>query len=154
MNLYEIDNEILKCIDGDTGEIIDIAKLNALQFERDSKIESVALWIKNLIADTEAYKKEKEAFTKREQQSKRKIEVLKKYLTDALNGSTFITNKVEIKFRESERIELDDTVIVPQEYIVSKITEVVDKNALKKAIKSGSEFEGCHLVRQQNIQIR
>ena len=48
MKLYEIDEQILNCIDAETGEIIDADMLNALQMERDAKIEGVALWIKDL----------------------------------------------------------------------------------------------------------
>ena len=47
MKLYEIDNAILECIDMETGEIIDIDKLNELELERESKIEGVAGWIKD-----------------------------------------------------------------------------------------------------------
>ena len=47
MTLYEIDNAILECIDLETGEIIDTDKLDALQLERETKIENVALWIKD-----------------------------------------------------------------------------------------------------------
>ena len=47
MTLYEIDNAILDCIDLETGEIIDVDKLNELQLEKETKIENVALWIKD-----------------------------------------------------------------------------------------------------------
>ena len=62
MKLYEIDEQILGCIDAETGEIIDADMLNALQIERDAKIENVALWIKDLKAEAEAYKAEKQAY--------------------------------------------------------------------------------------------
>ena len=42
MNLYEIENEILNCVDMETGEIVDIKKLESLQMERDQKIENIA----------------------------------------------------------------------------------------------------------------
>ena len=45
MTIYEINEEILNCIDLETGEIIDIDKLNELQLEKDAKIENVACWI-------------------------------------------------------------------------------------------------------------
>lgn len=37
MNLYEIDNAILECVDQETGEIIDTDKLTSLQMARDEK---------------------------------------------------------------------------------------------------------------------
>jgi hypothetical protein len=35
MKLYEIDNAIMDCVDMETGEIIDVERLSALQMERD-----------------------------------------------------------------------------------------------------------------------
>ena len=55
-SLYEIDQAIMSCIDSQTGEIVDYEKLSELQMEQEKKIEVVALWIKNLNADIEAYK--------------------------------------------------------------------------------------------------
>lgn len=37
MNLYEIDQEIMNCVDMETGEIIDPARLDELQMDRDIK---------------------------------------------------------------------------------------------------------------------
>ena len=56
MTIYDIDNAILECIDMETGEIIDTDKLNELELERESKIEGVACWIKDLKAEAEALK--------------------------------------------------------------------------------------------------
>ena len=53
-NLYEINNQILACVDLDTGEIIDMDKLQELQMEFDQKVEGVACWIKNLLSEAKA----------------------------------------------------------------------------------------------------
>ena len=67
-NLYEIDKKILECItnciDPDTGEITNSEQLEALQMERQTKLENVALYIKNLKADATMYKAEKQAFAR------------------------------------------------------------------------------------------
>lgn len=46
MNLYEIDTEILGCVDMETGEIIDDGRLDRLQMEKEKKIENIACWYK------------------------------------------------------------------------------------------------------------
>ena len=56
--LYEIDNEILACVDAETGEILDTERLDALQMEREAKLEGVALWEKDLTAEANAVKEE------------------------------------------------------------------------------------------------
>ena len=65
--LYEIDNAILD----ETGEIIDGERLSELKIERDKKIESVALWYKNLMSDAEQYKLEKQLFAEKGKQRAR-----------------------------------------------------------------------------------
>lgn len=50
MTLYEINEAIMACVDVETGEIIDLDRLNALEMERDRKISNVACWIKDLKA--------------------------------------------------------------------------------------------------------
>ena len=66
MNLFEIENEIMNCWDQETGEILDSDRLDQLEMERDTKIENIALYIKNLTADAEALKAEKQSFAERQ----------------------------------------------------------------------------------------
>lgn len=55
--LYEIDRAIMNCCNQETGEMIDKEALDALMMQRTEKLESVALWIKNLQSDAIAFKK-------------------------------------------------------------------------------------------------
>ena len=59
MKLYEIDKAILECVDQETGEIIDTEKLSDLQMQKDTKVENIALWIKDLLAEADAIKNER-----------------------------------------------------------------------------------------------
>lgn len=155
MNLYEIDQGILDCIDLESGEIIDPVKLSDLQIERNKKIESVALWIKNLNADMTAYKAEKDVFAEREKQAKNKIESLKKWLAEALHGDKFSTSKVDVSFRKSETVEIQDFNAIPEDYKRVKTTVEPDKIAIKDAIKNSHvPIPGCSLVEKHNIQIK
>ena len=47
-SLYTIEQNILDCIDTETGEILDTGRLNRLQMERSNKIRNIACLIKNL----------------------------------------------------------------------------------------------------------
>ena len=152
-SLYKIDNEILECVDADTGEIFDEERFNALSMERDVKLENIALWIKNLKAEVEALKNEKEAFAKRQKSAENKMESLKNYLSAYLEGNKFETTKVKVSFRASESVKVDDIYKLPEEYIKYKEPDV-DKVALKKALKEGKTFEGVRLEASNNIQIR
>ena len=91
-SLYEIDMQILSCIDQETGEMIDPERLENLYMERNQKIENVALWIKNLESDVLALKAEKEAFAARQKAAENKVDGLKKWLAAALQGDKLSSN--------------------------------------------------------------
>lgn len=86
MTLYEINKEMMECWDAETGELLDEARLNELQIERGKKIENVACWIKNLRAEREALKAEKDIFAQRQKKVENQIDSLTKYLESALEG--------------------------------------------------------------------
>jgi len=154
LTLYEIDSAIMACIDAETGEIVDPAKLEALQMERERKIENVALWVKNLKAITSAIKAEKDALAEREANHKAKIESLSKWLLGTLDGAKFETPKVKISFRNSEAVEITDESAIPAEYIREKVETAPDKAAIKEALKSNFQIPGAILVQNKNIQIK
>lgn len=163
MNLYEINQAIMEAferwIEPETGEILDIeaeAELEALQMERDSKIENIALWIKNLDAEAEALKAEKQAFADRQRRAEKKAESLRRYLTNAMDGEKFSTNRVAISWRRSESVALDpNRSIFDVDTHYLKIGDpVLDKAAIKAALKAGQEIDGVHLETKNSIQIK
>lgn len=161
MNLYEINAALMQAyddaVDQETGEIIEneaYKAIDGLQMALEEKTENVLLWIKNLQADAEALKKEKLAFADRQARAEAKIESLKKYVGEVLDGQKFQTARVSASWRKSEAVEYVGNVSdLPDDYI--KIADpVVDKTALKKALKNGEEIEGARLVTRQNLQIK
>lgn len=153
MKLYEIDEAILGCIDTETGEILDADKLNALQIEREEKLENVALWIKNLKSDAEALKAEKQAFADRQKAAENKAESLKKWLTEALAGEKFKTTRVAVSFRKTKSVQVEDIFALDNSFV--KYAEpTADKVAIKKAIEAGEEVAGATLVENVSISVK
>lgn len=154
--LYELIKEIedfVPEIDEETGEILNCAELDLLEVEKEQKVENICLWIKNLLSDSAAYKAEKESFQKKEQAAKNKAESLKKYLTYALGGEGFKTDRVTVSYRKSESVNIEDVTRLDDEFI--RVPEPVpDKTAIKQAIKAGREVVGAELVERKNIQIK
>ena len=159
MNLYEINAALMQAyddaVDPETGEIIENEAYNAivnLQMDLEEKTENILLWIKNLEADAEALKKEKMAFADRQARTEAKIKSLKKYVGGVLDGQKFQTPRVSAAWRKSEAVEYDgDVFALPKQYIKDP---VVNKVALKKALKNGAEIEGARLITCQNLQIK
>ena len=153
MNLYEINERILDCVDPETGEVVDIRMLEELQMERDSKIENIALWIKNLLSDAEELDREKKKLADRQRISENKAKSLKEYLSRFVNGEKFKTPRVSISWRKSESVSVDDISSVPDRFL--KYSDPApDKTAIKKAIKSGEDVPGARLIEGKNIQIK
>ena len=153
MNLYQIEDAIMQCVDLETGEIIDEQMLEQLEMERDTKIENICLYIKNLKAEVEALKNEKAYFEKRMKSASNKMESLTNYLTKALGGQKFETTKVKVSYRKSDKVEVVDISKIPEEYLKMKEPEA-DKTAIKNALKSGVKVDGVVLVENSNIQIK
>lgn len=153
-SLYEINQQILDCIDMETGEIIDVEAFQNLRIERDEKVENIALYYKNLLADAEAYKAEKNAFAEREKRAANKAENLKRYLENELQGRAFKTVKADISYRKSTSVNILDEAKLPKEFIVEKMTTAPDKKAIAEKLKAGEEVAGAELSTNQNIQIK
>jgi Siphovirus Gp157. len=159
--LYDINNAMMaayeRAIDDETGEIKDDeawAEFEQLALDRDTKVENIALWIKNLKSDAEGYKAEKDSFAKKQKAAENKAEGLKNYLQTVLNGEKYKSTRVSVSYRRSEAVEISVPVIdLPEEYIRYKEPEP-DKTALKDALKRGEIIDGVSLVEKQSIQIR
>nr|DAS78174.1 MAG TPA: resistance protein [Caudoviricetes sp.] len=162
MNLYEINKEILNCIktetgetiNAETGEVISIQQLNELEMQRNEKIKNIALWIKNLNADVNAFEDELKTLTARKKAAKAKVEQLKKWLSLNLDDGEKITDpKFAISWRASERVTITDEHKIPECYL--KYAEpTIDKVAIKKAIKNGDKVDGVVIEKNKTIQIK
>ena len=153
MTLYEIDAAILDCIDAETGEVVDADKLNALQMEREEKVEAVALWIKDLTAEAAALKAEKQAFSERQAAAEKKAESLRKWLSDALAGQKFKTTRVAVSFRKTESVDVPDVWALDDSFL-KYADPTPDKQKIKAALKAGEAVTGAALVEGQSMTIK
>lgn len=160
--LYEIDNDILNCVDTETGEILDIDKLNALQMERDKKIEGVALYIKQLNAEAALIRAEELALAERRKKREKLSAGYAKWLESVLGGQAFETAKVALAWRESERAEITGDLLDVAAFLENCGYEScvkygalsIDKNEIKKLLKQGVEIPGAVLNTYQNLQLK
>ena len=158
MTIYEINEQILNCIDLETGEIIDIDRLNDLQLERDAKIENVACWIKELKAEAEAIKAEKLALAERQKVAENKAESLKKWLAYALQGEKFKTAKCSVSFRKTESVEVTDeglnNLMKEHDELLTYKAPEPNKKAIKDALKDGLSVQGVRLECNTSVIIK
>ena len=158
MKLYEIPQAIEELIDPETGEITDEMALEKLTESYENGIEYLALEVKNLVAEANALKAEKESFAKRQKAAENAAARLKSYISFLLGGQKFKTDKVAISYRKSVKTEVDDEFLDwamtnGEEYLKYSNPEV-NLTAIKEAIQSGVYVPHALLVENNNIQIR
>ena len=160
--LYDIDQEILSCVDMETGEILDVEKLDALQMERERKLEGVALWIKDMKAEAAAVKEEADKLTARKKTLDNKIDGLKNWLLYALGGEKLNTPRCKVYQTHSQRVVIDDEKALIDMFMASSSGEKflrmkdpeIDKTALKDSMKQGYEYEFAHLEETESVVIK
>lgn len=108
MTLYEIDQAIQGLVDPETGELMDYEAFAALQMDRDAKIENMALWYKDLMADAKAIKEEADTLNERRKALENKAERLKSYLSLALDGEKFQTARCSVTFRKTSSVQVSN----------------------------------------------
>lgn len=160
--LYDIDQDILDCVDAETGEILDTDKLDALQMEREAKLEGVALWVKDLKAEADAVKAEADKLTARKKALDNKVESIKAWLLSALGGEKLKTPRCNVYQTHSQRVSVPDeagligflqTLDDPDRFLRFKDPEL-KKDEIKKALKDGFVIPGASLEETESVVIR
>jgi gamma-glutamylcysteine synthetase len=161
MSLYEIDQSILALVDPETGEILDDAALEQLQMERETKLENIACWIKNLTAESAAIRQEEINLAERRKVLERKCERLKKYLFEALNGEKFQTAKCAVTYRKVSKVEISDARRVAEWCedngfgdLVVYSDPTVSKNELAKILRSGTQIPGAVMAEGMSMGVK
>ena len=160
--LYEIDAEILACVDQETAEIIDPAKLDALQMEREEKLEGVALWIKDLNAEAEAVKAEADKLTARRKAVENRVTALKAWLVKALDGRKLKTARCSVYTQVRQRVNvIDEQSVVnyiqthykePEKFLRFSLPEI-RKDAVKEEMKN-ADIPGVTLEASESVVIK
>ena len=160
--LYEIDQEILDCVDMESGEILDSEKLTALQMERERKLEGVALWVKDLNAEATAVKEEADKLIARKRALDNKISALKMWLLMALGGEKLKTPRCNVYQTHIQRVAVADekklieflqTLEEPEKFLRFQDPEL-RKDEIKKALKDGTIIPGAELETTESVVIK
>ena len=166
--LYELDSKIaelldtgfeISCIDAETGEIDETQLaiyLEQLQLDRKTKIDNIAVYVKNLEAEAVAIRAEEKKLKERREAKERKAERLKNYIKTSmlLQGETkFESARVSMALRNSKAVVVDESKL-ESVYFINKIVQSVDKKAIKAALEAGILVEGAMLEERKNLQIK
>ena len=159
MSIYDIDAAIISLIDTETGEVTDEEAFDALQMERDVKVENIGLYFKDLIAEAKAIKEEEASLAARRKTVENKAERLKHLLNYALNGDKFSSPRLKVSYRKSSTVELaegfTDWAEEHADDLLTYTEPKPNKTAIKAAIKDGRIPEGLATIEtHENISIK
>lgn len=138
--------------------------LEGIEAEFNDKAGNVAIFIKNLLAEAENLKKEKQALEKRQKAKENKADKLKKYLLENMNKLG--VKKIEtIQAVISTRKNAESVQIADEQKFINWAEEnnidlltfakpKISKSAVKDAINAGAEIPYCQLARTQSVTIK
>lgn len=160
--LYELDqriNELIaNSVDPETGEVADgfIEKLDALNMERNEKIDNTMCLIKNLLSDAAGWEAEEKRLAELKKSAKNRAESLKNYLSRYMEAGVekFTSEHGKIGWKKSERVVVQDVDTLPEEFKKVKVEVKADLISLKNALKEDRKIDGVSLEEHQNIQIK
>lgn len=158
MSIYEIDDSILSLVDMETGEIEDIARYDELKMERTKKVENIACFFKNLVAEAKAMKEEEANLAQRRKAVENKAERIKNLLVYALKGEKFESPKVRCSYRKAKSVQLDDSFIdwarENADDLLTYKEPTPNRTAIKEALEDGREIEHAEIATRESLQVK
>ena len=175
MTLYDL-SEDLRAIEAamdehaaaNEGDVtgFDFSALECVQGEIDAKLLNVGAWIKNLRAESEAYKAEKANLDRKKKVADDKIKEIQPYITNFLErGRPLKDSRCALSWRKSSSVDIPKTLDAEdlgcRHPDLVRTSTAFDKTAIKEALKEGPLVVGvgehCHEIlmkRSINLQIK
>ena len=94
-----------------------------------------------------------DVIAERQAAAERKAESLTMWLKNALDGKKFKTEKAEVNFRKTQKVEVIDIWELNEDF-VKYSDPTPDKAAIKRAIKAGEEVNGAKLIDDISVSIK
>ena len=165
-NFIDANGDIIENVDAYKEQMLQawFDTLEAVNAELDVKAESLACYIKELKAQAESLKKEKQAFAKRQAQKEKQVEKLTRYLLDSMlaTGKTkvdmsraVVTVKRNAPSLEiSDELGLVDWLMKNNDKLLKYEMPSVRKNEVKKQLKAGEKIPFVQLENKLSVVIK
>ena len=154
MHLFELNEKfdaIVAMIEDDDNEIDEqvlIDTLESIELDRDLKLDNIATLIERNNAYANAYAEKQKKLQAAKKQLQTANERLQWYMTQAMDQAGMKELKTENHMLRPRNykasVVVDDTSVIPEQYMVTKTTVAPDKTAIYKAIKAGEDVPGVH----------
>lgn len=163
MELWKIDEAIARLlmlpdgngVDTETGEVFTPEAIDALNVERNEKIEACLLFAKSQEAEAKMVGEEAKKLLERQKACEKRATRTLEYVKRSLNGEPFKTSKAIVRYNTSYKCEIScDVNNLPDQF--KKITTTVTplKEDLKKYINAGNTVAGVTVVENKTITVK
>lgn len=157
-SIYEINDQIQDCLNPETGEF-DEERFNGLIELKETKIEQLICFYKNVVAMAKSMKEEEKNLKERREAEERKAENLKNYIQYALDGEKFKTAKASVSYRATQSVEVADdfvywAIATGHETLLKRKDPEVSKTAVKEAILAGVKDIPARIVDGVSMTIK
>ena len=153
MTIYDIDQRIADLIDPESGEIIDLDALGALNMAREDKIRQIDRARRNHIAEASAIADEIARLKDRQEAAEKRAESCRKLLEYALGGESYKDGTVTMYYRDTEAVVVAEGATLPEEYLrYGKPT--INKTALGEALRGGIAVPGATIEKRRSLIIK
>lgn len=134
--------------------------LESLDGDIRDKAVQVAAFTQNLEATAEAVRQAAKAMLSRADRIEKRAESVRAYLLFQMQAAGI--TKVECPWftlairKNPPAVVVDDEAQVPEEFIVQPPPPAPrpDKDAIKRALKSGQEVPGCRLIQGERLEVK
>ncbi|BAG26798.1 siphovirus Gp157 family protein [Limosilactobacillus fermentum] len=132
--------------------------LDAINDAIEDKADNIAAWIDDLTSAAKRKKAKAKEWNDSAKADLNKADSLKKYLIQELTYAgkkKMETDRFLLSTRNNApSTVIDDETLIPDTFKNTKVTESVDKTAIKEAIKLGEDVPGAHLQASKSITIK
>lgn len=153
MNLFELNDNYRKveALFDDGAEVSEQALKDTLESigeARDVTFDHVAFLIERNTAKTDFYAKKIKELQLAKKSAENAVTRLQAYMTRGMDDAglkELQTENYVLKPRNYKAsVVVDDTSVIPDQYMVTKTTVAPNKTAIYKALKAGEEVPGVH----------
>ncbi|MEN2352348.1 siphovirus Gp157 family protein [Limosilactobacillus fermentum] len=132
--------------------------LDAINDAIEDKADNIAAWIDDLTSAAKRKKAKAKEWNDSAKADLNKADSLKHYLIQELayaGKKKMETDRFLLSTRNNDPSTIiDDETLIPDTFKNTKVTESVDKTAIKEAIKLGKDVPGAHLQPSKSITIK
>lgn len=157
MNLFELNRKVEELKEMDLDPEVMKDTLDSLELSRDEKLDNLANWYDDNAHDIAWLTDKIKSFQQEKKRLTNQNKSIMKYITDSIDDAGYkqlkTANHILRPRNYRESTVIDNEALVPDSYKTIETVEKIDRTALYKDLKAGTEIAGAHLEPNRKTKI-